>query len=309
MQVTTSEIVFAPLFMGHTLSGTTAKDELSVALEDGGGYRILPLGALLNESGQNILMNGMGVVALYLPPWCFWLHCKTSEASFDLDMDRAMREWMKGVRLLLAGRKVLRQKLRFVDVLDLNERSFVEHLSGSLDFDQNKALGILSPLFGAFENRVPQPLLPLLESFFREHFKDLTDLHDTVLPILDGGRRSNNDLTNKTTEAQARVRSFKELESLSEWHSAVHQLQIEQARKWEQDKLQAELELKSSEQEKVQAELKLKSAEEESELLLLQLHQVQEELESYYLANKDLKNILTEAGQTIRDARRLMLTE
>jgi hypothetical protein len=305
MQVITSRIVFVPLFMGYVPPGVIGEDELSEGLEGSQGYLVLSLEKLLNKSSENGLMNGVSVVALYLPPWSFWLYPKQSEASFDLDMEA----WMKSVRLLLSSRKVMRQNLRFVEVLNNNENSFVENLSGLLDLDKEKVLDALSPLFSAFETRVPQPLLPLLESFFREHFKDLTDLHDAVLTILDGGGQSNNDPTNRSSGVQAKVRPLKELESLSEWHSAVYQLQIEQARKWEQEKLQAELELKSSEQEKVQAELKLKSAEEESELLLLQLHQVQEELESYYLANKDLKNILTKSGQTIGDARRLMLTE
>jgi len=252
-------------------------------------------------------------------------------------MAKAMEVWVVSVRRLLASRKVLKQKLSFIDVLGHDAESLAQHISSASDLDKNEVFDVLPHLLGALENRIAPSLVPALESFLREYFKELTALHDAVLPILEGGLESKLDSMSSPSEPSTKPLPLEALEALTEWYSAVYRSQIEQSKALEvqirnskeqfgtqsqrvqelegrlnesDEKLSSLSQYKSEvEQKEQQLELKLKSAEEEAELLLMQLHQVQEELESYYLSNKDLKQILIQSTQTITRARRLAMAE
>lgn len=294
MQATTPTVVLAPLFMGCSDLECLAKDNLQNRLCLSEACQVLPVETLLSAAGEDMLSRADSVLALYLPPWCYWASTNGSQTPLGPDMASAMDLWVQGVRRLLSSHKILRKRLRFTNVLDHTAESFTQYLESSLSLNSN-ALNTLEPLFGAFESRMPLSLQPLLESFFREHFKELADLHDAVVPILEGAAGSRLDVVSSSSGTTAKAISLEALKTVNNWYASVHKSKVDGA--------------SASEQERVQVELKLKSAEEEAELLLLQLHQVQEELESYYLSNKDLKRILVQSTQTIRRARHLALAE
>jgi len=337
MQTSTPKIIFAPLFMGHTTSVAMPSGSPLSIYNDSQYCQVLSADDLLTVAAESTLMRGTNIFVLYLPPWHLVLNGDNGELAPSVDMAKAMEVWMVSVRRLLASRKVLKQKLSFIDVLGHDAESLAQHISSASDLDKNEVFDVLPHLLGALENRIAPSLVPALESFLREYFKELTALHDAVLPILEGGLESKLDSMSSPSEPSTKPLPLEALEALTEWYSAVYRSQIEQSKALEvqirnskeqfgtqsqrvqelegrlnesDEKLSSLSQYKSEvEQKEQQLELKLKSAEEEAELLLMQLHQVQEELESYYLSNKDLKQILIQSTQTITRARRLAMAE
>jgi len=300
MQTSTPKIIFAPLFMGYTNSVAMPSGSPLSIYDDSQYCQILSADNLLTVASEGNLMRGTNIFVLYLPPWHLFLNGDNGELAPSVDMAKAMEVWMVSVRRLLSSRKVLKQKLIFIDVLGHDAESLAQHISSAPGLDKNEVFDVLLHLLGALENLMEPSLAPALESFFREHFKELTALHDAVMPILEGGLESKLDSMSSPSEPSTKPLPLEALEALTEWYSAVYRSQIEQSKALEGQ-------IRNSEEQ--QLELKLKSAEEEAELLLMQLHQVQEELESYYLSNKDLKQILIQSTQTITRARQLAMAE
>lgn len=312
MQNNQSEALFIPIFLSSPNHTGTVIDQ-SVVAGQNQDFRVLPSDILLSETFLDWTINSGSIFALYLPPWFI---CLGDEEAPSADISEAMDRWMLSVRRLLSSRKSLKRRLRFLGVTGENAESLSRRISHSAGLDKDKILRVLTPLLTSLENRMASQLAPMLESFFREHFRELTALHEAVVLILEGPDEMTPDAGHDALESSNRAHAPKKLEAIVSWYATAYRSKRELASQLE---IQA---LKSKEQiavlgrqkidvdlEKQALELRAKSAEEEAELILMQLHQVQEELESYYLSNQDMRRIVIQSTQTIKGARCLALAE